>query len=112
MSRGSPKVDPGDLIHQVAILHPVASSDLSGSTETMEPLLTTFAKIDVVRGIEVIRSGQTTTQLFVTITIWFDARVLASMQVQGVDGRYVIQSIEDPQMGNVLMVLNCVGINE
>jgi hypothetical protein len=47
--------------HQISILRQAASSDDSGNTAVMEPFVTAYAKIEPVRGIDVIRSGQVTT---------------------------------------------------
>ena len=66
-----PTLDSGEMRHQITILGQVPATDISGSTVAMVPLVTCYAKIEPVRGIDVIRSGQETTQLFLIISIWW-----------------------------------------
>jgi SPP1 family predicted phage head-tail adaptor len=105
-----PTLDPGEMRHQVTILKQTASEDVSGKTVVMMPFLTAWAKIEPVRGIDVIRSGQVTTQLYLTISIWWQAGILADMQVQALNGLYVIQSVENLLEMNHALKLNCVAL--
>jgi len=77
-----PTLDSGEMRHQITILGQVPSSDVSGSTVAMAPILTCYAKIEPVCGIEVIKSGHETTQLFLTLSIWWQAGIVANMQVR------------------------------
>ena len=106
-----PKLNPGELVHRISILQPVAGSDESGATVTMQPLFANVpAKIEVVRGIDVLRSGQATTQLYVTVSIWFRTGILPNMQVQGKNGLYVIQSVENVLERGIVLKLNCLAL--
>jgi head-tail adaptor len=105
-----PTIDPGKMIHWGTILQQIASSDISGSTVVWTPLLSTWAEIDPVRGTDVINSGQITTQLFLTVKIRWQAGPRANMRWQGLNGTYVIQSIENPGERNILLVLNCLAL--
>ena len=107
-----PSLDPGDMRHQITILAPTRGSDGSGSTVTMAPFTSAYAKIVVVRGTDVIRAGQVTTQLFLTISIWYQAGILADMQVQALNGLYVIQSVENVSELGVVLVLNCLALSQ
>jgi hypothetical protein len=60
----------------------------------------------------VIKAGQVTTQLFLTISIWYQAGILADMQVQAMNGLYVIQSVENISELDVVLVLNCVALSQ
>ena len=107
-----PSLDPGDMRHQITILAAARGSDASGSTVTMVPFASAYAKIVVVRGTDVIRAGQVTTQLFLTISIWYQAGILADMQVQALNGLYVIQSVENVSELGVVLVLNCLALSQ
>ena len=107
-----PTLDSGEMRHQITILGQVPATDISGSTVAMAPLVTCYAKIEPVRGIDVIRSGQETTQLFLIISIWWQAGILANMQVQALNGLYLIQSLENVLELNVVLKLNCLAIGK
>ena len=107
-----PTLDSGEMRHQITILGQAPSTDVSGSTVAMVPLLTCYAKIELVRGIDVIKSGQETTQLFLIISIWWQAGILANMQVQALNGLYLIQSIENVLELDVVLKLNCLAISK
>ena len=105
-----PSIDPGKLVQQITILQQTQSSDISGTVAVWTPLRTTYAAIEPVRGTDVIRSGQATTQLFLTVTIRWQLGVQPNMRVQSNSGTYVIQSIENPGERNILLILNCLGL--
>ena len=107
-----PSIDPGEMRHQITILQQQRSSDASGSAVTMVPFASAYAKIVVIRGTDVIKAGQVTTQLFLTISIWYQAGILADMQVQALNGLYVIQSVENVSELGVVLVLNCVALSQ
>ena len=99
--------------HQIVILQQQRSSDASGSAVTMVPFVSAYAKIVVVRvHSDVIKAGQVTTQLFLTISIWYQAGIFAHMQVQAMNGLYVIQSVENISELDVAVVLNCVALSQ
>ena len=107
-----PTLDSGEMRHQITILGQVPSLDVSGGTVAMVPLLTCYAKIEPVRGLDVIKSGQETTQLFLIISIWWQAGILANMQVQALNGLYLIQSVENLLELDVVLKLNCLAIGK
>ena len=107
-----PTLDSGEMRHQITILMQAPSTDVSGGTVAMVPLVTCYAKIEPVGGIDVIRSGQETTQLFLIISIWWQAGILANMQVQALNGLYLIQSVENVLELDVVLKLNCLAIGK
>jgi len=107
-----PSLDPGELRHQITILAPVAATDVSGSTVALVPLVTCYAKIDVVKGLDVIRSGQETTQLYLIVSMWWQAGIAANMQVQALNGLYLIESVENVLELDVVLKLNCLAIGK
>jgi SPP1 family predicted phage head-tail adaptor len=107
-----PTIDPGDLRNQISILQQTPSSDASGSTVTWGPFVTAWAKIDPVRGTDVLKSGQVTTQEFLVITMWYQPGILADMQVQAPNGLYVIQSVENLLEMDIVLRLNCLALGK
>lgn len=113
-----PSLDPGTLRHPIQIWGESPSGDVSGTTT--EPFLVTpappasptMASIEPVRGTDVLRSGQVTTQLFLTIKMWFQPGITPDMQVENIEtgNRYVIQSIENVKEMSIVLVLNCLGL--
>lgn len=98
------------MVHQVVILQQQASSDISGATTIWVPFVRTWAQIDPVRGTDVLKAGQDTTQLFLTIKIRWQSGIVPNMRVQSLNGTYVIQAIENPGERNVILVLTCLGL--
>ena len=107
-----PTLDSGEMRHQITILGQVPATDISGGTVAMAPLVTCYAKIEPVRGLDVIKAGQETTQLYLTISIWWQAGILPNMQVQALNGLYLIQSIENLLELNVVLKLTCLAIGK
>lgn len=105
-----PMIDPGTMVHWVNILAPQPGTDISGTTVTYVPLLSTWAAIDPVKGTDVIKGGQDTTKLFLTITIRWQSGILPNMRVQSLNGTYVIQAIENPGERNILLRMTCLGL--
>jgi head-tail adaptor len=106
-----PKIDPGEMIHQVTILQQQTAQDISGSGVQWVPFLTgVWAKIKPVRGTDVVKSGQDTTKLFLFVTIFWQPGIVPNMRVQSLNGTYVIQAIENPLERNILLVLTCLGL--
>ena len=60
----------------------------------------------------VIRGGQVTTQLYLTVAIWYQPGILPSMRIVTDTGAvYVIQSVEDVLELHQIMLLNCIAFN-
>ena len=107
-----PAIDPGKLIHQIQLLAPSTLADAFGQAQqAWNPVLQTWADIQPVRGIDIIRSGQETKQLFLTVTIPWQAGVATDMRVQSANGTYIVQSVVNPGERNVLLELTCLAID-
>jgi SPP1 family predicted phage head-tail adaptor len=105
-----PSIDPGKMVHQITLLQQQTVTDISGTTIRWVPFVRTWAQIDPVKGSDVLRSGQATTQLFLTVKIRWQTGVLPNMRVQSLNGTYVIQAIENPGERNVILILNCLAL--
>jgi SPP1 family predicted phage head-tail adaptor len=109
-----PMLDPGKMVHRVVIMQQTTVSDISGTAPAWVPFVTTWAQVDPVRGTEVLKAGQDTAQLFLTVKIRWQAGIATNMQVQALNGTYLIQTVENPGERNVILVLNCIalGLNQ
>ena len=106
-----PKIDPGEMVHQITILRQQAGQDASGTVVSYRPFLTTWAAIDPVSGTDVLVSGQDTTKSFLQVRIRWQSGIEKNMRVRRVDGKeYVIQNIENPGERNVILVLFCLAL--
>ena len=76
----------------------------------MAPFVAAWAKIVIIKGTDVLKSGQVTTQEFLVVSMWWQPGVLANMQVQALNGLYVIQSVENLLEMDVVLKLNCLAL--
>ena len=110
-----PTIDPGEFRHVITFLNPVASTDSSGSIVSWQPSippLVAYAKIEAIRGSEVIKSGQEVAQLYLTITTWFRQGTLPNRRLQAPNGsQYIIQAVENVLEMNTFMVLTCLAVS-
>jgi len=114
-SSGWPSIDPGRMRHSVTIQKQGPTSppsyDSTGPVLAWSAFATARAAIEIMCGTDVIKSGQTTTQLFLTVAILFQAGILPNMRVLNENGSvYVIQSIENVLEMNQILLLTCVGL--
>jgi len=110
-----PSINPGELRHLVTINQQQATTDASGNEVIMVELYSGVpAKCVVVKGLDVLKAGQVTTQTFLTVTIWFQPGILANMQLtrKGDTVTYLIQSIDNLELMNIVLVLNCLAIGK
>jgi head-tail adaptor len=107
-----PGLNPGELRHIVTILHQTQTTDASGATVTMAPFLTNVrASVEPTRGIDTIRSGQDTSQLYLTVRMYYQPGILPNMQVQMDNGAiYNIIAVKRPLSINVSLELDCQAV--
>lgn len=103
-----PIFDPGRMRHQIEIQKPTPGFDASGATIVWATFITAYAAIEPIRGTDVVRAGQVTTQLYTTVTMMYQPGINASFRVQSLKGTFVIQSVEVPLECDTLLILNCV----
>lgn len=111
---GEPYIDPAEMKAQLTFLEPTSGLDGSGSTVTYlvgSPPDTTWAKVEPVRGIDVIKAGQDVSQVQILAGIRYRAPGRSS-QMRFKDSRglvYVIQAVEDVAPGKLkYQVLTCL----
>ena len=126
---GYPVLDIGKLRHPCTILAQTQPSPPEfgpSGAETiwapfLDPILGVFLTgetavmmgIEPVSGQDVIRGGQTTTELHLTLACWYAScpSVLPEMRVQTEnDSVYVIESVENILHMNAVWQLNCLGL--
>jgi SPP1 family predicted phage head-tail adaptor len=105
-----PTLNPGDLRHRVTILAEAVTVNAAGTDTVLSPVITAWAKIEPMKGTDVVRSGQDITQLPVIVSMYYDARVQSKMQLQTINGLYVIQAIRNVLELNAVMELTCLAI--
>ena len=112
---GWPILDVSRCVHPITIWQQAPASppeiDAGGPVMTWQPVATAMAAIEIVRGLDVIRGGQVTTQLYLTVTFWYQAGILPNMRATAENGStYVIQSVENVNERNIVLRLNCLGL--
>lgn len=105
-----PSIDPGKLRHQIVILKENTTADSSGATASWIPFIYTYASIEPMRGTDVVKAGQDTTQLFLTVSINYQSGILPNMRVKAPNGTYIIQAIENVQEMNTVLKFTCLGL--
>lgn len=101
----------GELRHSITILAPTLTTDATGNVMTYTPFLTDVrAKIDPVKGLELIRSGQDISQTFITVSIRYVPGITSQMQVQAHHGLYTIRYIENVLERNRVLKLMCLAL--
>lgn len=108
-------VNVGAMRHAIAIQQqqPVSPPvyDAAGPVLAWTTFVSALAAIETLRGTDVIKSGQTTAQLFLMVTLWYQPGILPSMRVVSDNGSiYVIQAVENILELNVVLVLTCLGL--
>jgi SPP1 family predicted phage head-tail adaptor len=100
----------GSLRHKITFLGKTATQDASGNSVTYQPTFTTRAKIEPIRGTDLIRSGQDTAQLYLMITLRYRAGIDSSMRVQALHGTYIIQAVNNILEANRVLELTCIAV--
>jgi head-tail adaptor len=112
---GWPTLDVGRLVHAITIYQQQMQSppeyDAAGMVVPWSPIATAMAAIEIMRGTDVIRSGQATSQLFIEVTLWWQPGIEPNMQIVSDNcSTYIIQSVENVNERNVVLRLNCLGL--
>jgi SPP1 family predicted phage head-tail adaptor len=113
---GMPQIDVGALRHPIRIeqLGPTSppTIDAGGPVMVWSTYAQCVAAMGVMRGTDVIRSGQTTSESFAEFAVWYQPGIAAKMRIvmERTGKIYLIQSVEDVLEMNVALVLNCVGL--
>ena len=105
-----PSLNPGELRHRVTVLAETAVTNAAGTDTMLIPVITAWAKIEPVKGTDVIRAGQSITQVPVMVSMYYDARVQPNMQLQTPNRSYAIQAIRNVLELNAVMELTCLAI--
>lgn len=116
-SNGMPTLNIGAARHPITIQQQVIADpptyDPSGAVGqwqdfTSEPAL---AAMDAVRGTDVVKGGQITTEKYMTVGMWWQPGILPNMRVVTESGStFLIQSVDDVMEMNAVLLLNCIAL--
>ncbi len=112
---GFPQIDIGKLRHLVTfqIQGPASppTFDEGGPVIVWNTVATAMAAIDIVGGTDVLRGGQTVTELMSALTIWYQPGFVSEMRAVIDNGSiYLIRSIANILEMNVVLVISCIGL--
>ena len=105
-----PALNSGDLRHRVTVLAETVTLNAAGTDTVLSPVISAWAKIEPMKGTDIIRSGQNITQLPVIVSMYYDASVQPKMRIQTLNGLYAIQAIRNVLELNAVMELTCLAI--
>jgi len=100
----------GSLRHPVTILQSQPVQDVSGTALAWVPFLEVRASVTPMRGTDLVRSGQDTTLLYITVGMRYQGGITSAMRVQTATGTYSIQAIENVQERNRRLNLFCLAL--
>lgn len=112
-----PVIEIGRLRHTITIQKlgpgsPVTVND-GGVVQGWNTFTTAKAGIAAIGGGDVMRGGQVTSQLQLTIVLWWQSGLEANMRVVTEMGNtYVIQSVENVREMNVVALMKCVALGD
>lgn len=111
---GMPSINIGALRHSITIQSQAPKSppnfDIAGQITEWADFATANAAIQAIRGDDVIKGGLATTQLYITVALWYIPGVQPNMRVQHRDSIYLIQSVDNILEMDMVLVLNCVAL--
>lgn len=115
ITNGWPSIEMGRMRHPITIQSNGPTSppsfDAAGSATAWNTFTTAMAAMDPIRGTDVVRGGQTTSQVFIPVAIWFQAGIVGGMRVVTEYGNtYTVQSVDNVLEMNVVLILNCIAI--
>lgn len=108
-----PTIDIGRMRHYVAIQSygPTGGFTAAGPAMGWETFVQAEAALEIQRGTDVIRAGQTTAQLNLTMGMWFQAGIKPDMRILAENGSvYVIQAVENVLEMDCVLVLHCIAL--
>jgi len=65
-----PTLNSGDLRHRVTVLAATVTANAAGTDTVLSPVISAWAKIEPMKGIDIIRSGQNITELPVIVSMY------------------------------------------
>jgi head-tail adaptor len=77
-----------------------------------QSVATLRAKVEPVRAMEVLRSGQDVSQTYITVTLRFHALIKASMRLRTQNGTYIIQGVENVLNRDRVLKLMCLQVGD
>lgn len=110
-----PGIEPSRLRHLVTIQKPATAKAGFDHTSTGSPTLirTAYASIEDVRQDERYQSGQFTAEVTHEVILrWTPVQITPGMEVVFGEQVYKIQAIDNMQLRNILIKMQCLAINQ
>jgi head-tail adaptor len=109
-----PTLNPGDFRHQILLLEPVTTIGEAGSVTSYQPghpRVAAWAKIEFLRGDEIIKSGVDASQSFIKVVTWWRPEFTVKSRILTPSGQhFIIQTIENVKSMNTYMVMMCLSV--
>lgn len=109
-----PVTDISEFVHLITWLDQQTVNDESGVSvvyAASSPPDTSWCKIEWMRGEDVIKAGQDTSQLYGTVTMNYRQGLVANRRIQAPGGGiYIIRSVENVQNRNMFHRINIVAL--
>ena len=110
-----PQIDPGEMVHRVAIQAQTQAQDaLGGQTETWNTVLTIMAALATTASKELYQTGQFTGQVTHRVSIYWPGAgiaILGGMRVVYGSRIFIVQTVENVQERNCILLLHCLEID-
>lgn len=111
----NPAIDPGRMRHPITIRYRAAASppEINEGGVVLSPVtlyVGVMAAMETVRGTDVIKDGQTTSQLQIAFGMWHRPGIVGGMEVVKGNSTYVIQETDDVDGFGLVLVLICLGL--
>jgi head-tail adaptor len=105
-------INPGRFRHTIKLLQATSGVDASGVSETYKPTdVKQKAEIRYLRGAESQSKGEDVSETWIQVTTRYSAALTRLSRFVAPDGnQYVIQAINNIEMRNVYLVMNCQGV--
>jgi head-tail adaptor len=113
---GEVVMDPRLLVHRITFLDSVASTDVSGTTQSWQPgnpPERCWAEILPTRGVDVVKNGLDVSKTYATVTIRYRKSVNPTRQIQDQLGNvFIIQNLTilGQRAARGWMELQCLGV--
>ena len=109
----SKSTSAGDLRHPITIIQAAITSDQSGQVEDWENpsiYVRAWAEIAPASANDIIRSGQTVSQVMIPITMRYYPGITSNMRVQYNDNTYIIKGILIEEERILILTLMCLAL--
>ncbi len=114
---GYPIINIAELRHVITIQTIGSTSpptfNEAGPVSKTSTVATAMASLEIMSGRDALRNGLTVKELYTMVTMYWQPGIVTDMRVVTDSGEvYVIRSIENVKKMNVVLCLNCLGLQQ